>query len=171
MSLIVETGAGLTNAESYISVADTDAYWADVGNALWDALTETEKEQALRRATRFMAWIYRVKWAGRRTAQAQALDWPRYNVLVEDLPVPSNEVPLTVRQACAELAIRAAAGPLLEDVDTGSSQIKKDKTGPLETEYFEAHVDPAERFLSIGAMLQPYFGGAGGSNSIKLVRG
>lgn len=171
MSLIVETGAGLADAESYISVADTDAYWADVGDSLWATLNETEKEQALRRAVRFMKAIYRTKWAGRRVLQTQALDWPRYNVLVEDLPVPSNTVPQEVRDACAELAIRAAAGPLLDDADTSSTQIKKDKVGALETEYFQPHVEPAERFLTIGAMLQPYFGGAGGSNSIKLVRG
>jgi hypothetical protein len=54
MALITETGAGLANAESLISVADADTYHSGVGNTDWAALSVTDKEQALRRATQYM---------------------------------------------------------------------------------------------------------------------
>lgn len=171
VTLVPEDGSGRPDADSYGSIAEADAYHAALGNSAWAAVATIEKERNLRKATNFMRQIYRAKWSGRRVYQVQALDWPRFGVCADGFPVLSTVVPVDVKHACFELALRAAAGPLLEDVDTGSSQIKKDKTGPLETEYFEAHVDPSERFIAIGAMLQPYFGGAGGSNSIKLVRG
>lgn len=170
MSLIVEDGAGRANAESYAAVADVDAYQAALGNTLWAGLNETEKEQALRRATQFMRMAYRVRWAGRRVTQAQALDWPRYDVVVDEFPVLSTTVPSDVMAACCELALRAAGGDLLPDMELGSNQIKREKIGPLDTEYFQANVDARERFPAVDALLAPYFGSASGSNSIKLVR-
>lgn len=171
MSLIVEDGTGRADAESYAAAADVDVYQAALGNTLWAGLSEAEKEQALRRATKFMRMAYRASWAGRRVTQAQALDWPRYGVVVDEFSVLSTTVPPDVKEACCELALRAAAGDLLPDLDLGSNQIKREKIGPLDTEYFQANVDARERFPAVDALLAPYFSSAGGANSIKVVRG
>jgi hypothetical protein len=171
MPIIIETGDGLADAESYASVAAADARCASLGMTGWAALTEADKEIALRRATLFMA-TYRTRWAGRRVNQHQALDWPRYNVVVDGFIVPSTIVPAEVVNACIDLAVRAGRGEdLLPDLDTGSNAIKKDKTGPLETEYFQNTTDARERFVAVDALLVPYFGSAGGGNSIKVTRG
>ena len=168
--LITETGAGLADAESYASVAAADARCASLGLNAWAALAEADKEIALRRATLFMA-TYRTRWAGRRVYQQQALDWPRYNMVVDGFTVPSTSVPLDVVNACIDLAVRAGSGEdLLPDLDTGSNSIKKDKTGPLETEYFQNTTDARERFVAVDALLAPYFGSAGGGNSMKVTR-
>ncbi len=168
--LITETGAGLADAESYASVAAADARCASLGLTAWAALVEADKEIALRKATIFMA-TYRMQWAGRRMHQRQALDWPRYGVKVDDFYVLSTIVPLDVANACIDLAVRAGNGEdLLPDLDTGSNAIKKDKTGPLETEYFQNTTDARERFVAVDALLAPYFGSAGGGNSIKVTR-
>ena len=169
--LIIETGAGLTDAESYASVAAADARCASLGLTAWAALDVTAKEVALRKAMIFMA-TYRTRWAGRRVYQHQALDWPRYNVAVDGFIVPSIIVPPDVVNACIDLAVRAGSGEeLLPDLDTGSNASKKDKTGPLETEYFQNTTDARERFVAVDALLAPYFGSAGGGNSIKVIRG
>ena len=168
--LITETGAGLADAESYASVAAADARCASLGLTAWAGLAEADKEIALRRATLFMA-TYRTRWAGRRVYQDQALDWPRYNVAVDGFTVPSTTVPSDVVNACIDLAVRAGSGEdLLPDLDSGSNAIKKDKTGPLETEYFQNTTDARERFVAVDALLAPYFGSAGGGNSIKVTR-
>ena len=168
--LITETGAGLADAESYASVAAADARCASLGLTAWAVLDEGAKEIALRRATQFMA-TYRTRWAGRRVHQQQALDWPRYNVAVDGFVLPSTSVPLDVVNACIDLAVRAGRGEdLLPDLNTGSNAIKKDKTGPLETEYFQNTTDARERFVAVDALLAPYFGSAGGGNLIKVTR-
>lgn len=171
MTLVVETGAGLADAESYASVVAADAQCEKLGVTGWAALSEGEKEIALRNATRFMLATYRTRWDGRRVYQVQALDWPRYDVCADGWPVLSTVVPADVVSACIELAVRAGSGEvLLPDLETGNNQIKRDKTGPLETEYFEASVDAGARFLAVDRMLAPYFGSGGGSGMMKVVR-
>ena len=168
--LIIEIGTGAPDAESYASIAAADARCASLGLTAWAALAEADKEIALRKSMIFMA-TYRTRWVGRRVYQHQALDWPRYNVVVDSFTVPSNIVPLDVVNACVDLAVRAGSGEdLLPDLDTGSNAIKKDKTGPLETEYFQNTTDARERFVAVDAILAPYFGAAGGGNSIKVTR-
>lgn len=168
--LTIESGTGLADAESYASVAAADARCASLGQTAWAALAEPSKEIALRKATLFMA-TYRTRWAGRRVYQHQALDWPRYNVAVDGFIVPSTIVPLDIVNACIDLAVRAGSGEdLLPDLDTGSNAIKRDKVGPIDTEYFQNTTDARERFVAVDALLAPYFGSAGGGNSIKVTR-
>lgn len=172
MSLIVEDGTGLAGAESYGSTADADAYHTARGNeTAWTDLDTDVKEIHLRNATAFMVRVFRASWAGSRVLSTQRLDWPRYGVVVDGFSVLSTIVPNDVKEACFELALRAVDGPLIEDLSTGNNQVKKEKVGPLETEYFQANVDGAERFPAVVASLQPYFGTKGGSGTIKLVRG
>lgn len=172
MGLIVEDGTGRADAESYTSVAEADAHHAALGNeASWLDLDTEVKEVALRKAANFMRQVYRQRWAGARVRYEQRLDWPRYSVVVDDFSVPSNVVPADVKQACAELALRSAGGEeLLPDQEAGNSQVKREKIGPLDTEYFESSVGAAERFQSVTAMLTPYFGATGGSGMMKVVR-
>lgn len=170
MSIIIETGEGLADAESYASVAAADARCASLGKSTWAALAEADKEIALRKATLFMS-TYRTRWAGRRMSSAQALDWPRYGVVVDGFPVLSTIVPVDVVNACIDLAVRASVGAdLLPDLDTGSNVIKKTKVGPIEDEYFQNTTDARERFVAVDALLAPYFGSTGGGNSIKVTR-
>lgn len=172
MALIVEDGTGRADAESYISVAQADAYHRALGReADWLDLDTGDKEIALRNAAKFMIQIYRARWAGARVRYEQRLDWPRYGVTADRFAVPSTIVPVDVQEACAELALRSANGEeLLPDLDAGSNVVKRDKVGPLETEFFQSTVDARERFASVEAVLMPYFGTAGGGNMIKLVR-
>lgn len=172
MALIIETGAGLPDADSYASVAEADRQLAALGVIDWAPLDEAAKEVALRNATRFMRTNYRLRWAGQRVYQMQALDWPRYDVCVDRWPVRSDIVPPEVVSACIDLAARAGRGEqLMPDLDTGSNVVKRDKTGPLETEYFQNTTEARERFVAVDAALAPFFGATGGGGMIKLVRG
>lgn len=176
MTLIVEDGTGKADAESYISVADASAYHTARGNAAWAALaSDTLREQALRRATDYMLQRYRKRWGGYRYGATQALDWPRSFVYLEPFVhgavgtypylVADNIVPTEVKNACAELALRAAAGSLSPDQSRAKTRVK---VGPIETEY-DASSPQGVQFVAIEAMLSPYFGAAGG-NTLKVVR-
>jgi hypothetical protein len=169
MSLIIETGAGLVDAESYISVADATAYHAARGNAAWANLaSDTVREQMLRRATDYMEAIYRPRWAGVRKLTAQALSWPRYNVPIKDVPItqyyPSDAVPAAVAHACAELALRAIKGELAPDIGPLKKRVK---VAVIETEYVIG-ATPYVRFRLIDRMLDPFMSGT--ADSIRLVR-
>jgi len=165
MALTVEDGTGLSAAESYISVADADTRHTNNGSTLWPgSLTTAEKEQALRRATIYMEQAYRLRWKGTRLLRAQALSWPRYGAIVDGWDIDSNVVPSDVANVCADLALKAAAGDLALDLERG---IKREKVGPLETEY-DTFSPQAKRYPSIDMALGPYL--KGGAANAFLVR-
>lgn len=157
--LIVAPAVG---AESYCSVAAADAYHAARGNTLWAPLTTAEKEQALRRATDYMA-VYASRWKGTRTNSTQALDWPRYGVVANGYDLASDVVPVPVANACAELAFRGAKGDLAPDLGAQKQSVK---VGPIETTY-AAGARQTTKFQAVDNMLAPYTGMAG---MVRLVR-
>jgi len=168
MTLIVEDGTGKADAESYASVAYADARMAAMGMTIWTELNEPEKEQALRRATQYMEDYYRLKWKGTRTTTVQALNWPRTDVYVPDGPgdglVEPYSLPIAVVNACADLALRAAAGPLYADE---SRPYTRAKVADIEVEYSEKS-SQAVRYRTIEASLAIYT--MGNFASLSLVR-
>ena len=164
MSLIVEDGTGLNTAESFVSVAAASARQAALGNTNWATLTNTEMEQALRRATADKEQAYRSRWTGLRLNRLQALSWPRYGVVTDAFYADVNSVPSAVASACADLALKAAAGDLAQDLTRG---VVREKVGSLETEYDRASPQ-AVRYRSIDMALAPYLNGS--SAMATLVR-
>lgn len=163
MSLVVETGEGLSTAESYISVADADARHTAFGNTAWTGATGV-KEAALRRATAYIEQAYRDRWKGTRLYRAQALSWPRYGACVDGFDLPSTALPAEVANACADLAVKALDGELNADL---TRAVIREKVGPLETEY-SAYGPESTRYRSIDMELAPFLKG-GGVNA-RLVR-
>ena len=167
MALIVETGSIIADAESYCSVADATTYHAARGNTAWAALTtDALREAALRKATDFMRQAYRSRWQGVKVDEDQALDWPRYDVVVEGYVIASNIVPAEVKNACAELALRASAADLNPDLKQGKTSVT---VGSISTTY-DKNSPQWKRYRAIDAMLAPYLKAGGGGCSVRLER-
>lgn len=165
MTLVVEDGTGLANAESYVSVADATARHAAFGNDAWAAAaSDTVREQALRKATAYMTQAYRGRWSGLRKSLNQSLDWPRFGVLVDGYPIASDKVPADIAGACADLALRALAGDL--NADQGRAVVRE-KVGTLETEY-DRYSPQATQYRAVSMALGPYLKGS--SACVGLVR-
>lgn len=169
MTLIVEDGTGLPEADSYASVDFADAYHAARGNTVWADYDTTEvKEPALRKATDYMVQMYRERWQGYRLLIDQALDWPRTDVVVYPFALASDIVPAEVAQACVRLALLIAGGAEL--TPPTERVVIREKVGPLETEYAPGY--PAHTvYRDIDALLQPFLSGGGSRGSVSLVRG
>jgi hypothetical protein len=177
MAIVVEDGSGLANAETYISVADATSYFTKRGKGdAWDEVED--KEAALRLATEYMLAVYRPLWAGARVTDTQALDWPRVDVPRLDSAggyrtYPSyyaqNVVPEEVKRACAELALKTPNGDLL--IDQEARQVKREKVGPLETEYFDGASGGEQiRYPMVDAMLQMLLSDEGNGYSAPIAR-
>lgn len=165
MSLVTEDGTGLSTAESYISVADATTRLTAIGNnTAWDALTTTQQEQALRKATDYIEQRYRTNWKGQRLNSTQALSWPRAWVEIDGWYQDSDEVPTAVANACADLAVRTLTETLNTDLTQG---VKRKKIGPLETEY-DPYSPQAKRYPAIDQMLAPFLMSSGANR--RLVR-
>lgn len=170
MALVIEDGTGKIDSESYASVAEADDYWTKRADAVWTDLDLDVKEAALRKATQFMSWRYRLRWQGYRKTDEQALDWPREYVPAPDsyaygvAYLTSGLIPFDVKAACCELAYRAVTVSLLPDQErmtvsesVGPLSVTYDSSGPVSTIY-----------RSVDAMLQPWL--RGGGMSVPLAR-
>ncbi len=167
MSLICEDGSGKSDSESYISVADASNYHTVRGNTAWAALaTDALREAALRKATDFMRQAYRSRWQGYKVNEDQALDWPRYDVEVEGYAVDSDIVPTEVKNACAELALKASAAELNPDLTQG---VLSEQVGSISVTY-DKNSPQRTRYAAIDAMLAPYLKAGGGGCSMGLIR-
>lgn len=164
MALIVETGSGAADAESYVSVSDANAYHTARGNAAWTG-SESVKEAALRRATDYMLQSYAQRWQGDRVSETQALDWPRSGVYAHGYLIASDTVPAAVANACAELALRALSESLLPDAGRVTAS---EKVGPIAVAYLP-HGRSTKAWSAVDAMLEPYLGGLSGVNR-RVVR-
>lgn len=143
MAFVVEDGSGMSDATSYVSVADADAYFADYGvPATWPA-TDPAKRSLLQQATSFIDRSFGERFVGEIVRDAQRLLWPRLHA--EDRAgrdIPSNgagAVPRPVVEATILVAARASkpGGLYLdgsEGEDGGRIVRKKTKIDDLETE-------------------------------------
>lgn len=147
MALIVEDGTIVANANSYVSVADADAYLANSLNyATWDGLSDDEKERLLIAATRWLD--QRTKWSGTRIGAEQKLRWPRSGAYdCDDLPMAEDAVPQAVRDAVCELACFIATpenNPTRFSDLTGFSELTVDV---ITLKFQEGYNPNAQRFL------------------------
>lgn len=167
MALIVEDGTGRADAESYFSVTDADTYHANIGNSAWATLSTQVKEQCLRKATQYLDSQY--AFIGYKLNSVQRLEWPRqqnsYYYRAGITYAESYTWPVrALQEACAELAIRAAASPLSPDED---QSVKREKIGPIEVEY-QLGTSSAPQFTLIENLLRMIT--RSGPNSIRIER-
>ncbi|MBA8886157.1 hypothetical protein FHW12_000348 [Dokdonella fugitiva] len=165
MTLIVEDGTGLPNAETYVSVADADAYHLAMSNAAWAAAPTPAKEGALRRAAQYIDSFYRFR--GNRLseiavpapAEQQALQWPRD--IVDAWPIRE------LVAATCELALRALSGALFADQSGGD--VVSETVGPISVTYSSSGLGGQTRYAVADALLAPFTAG-GARSSLRIER-
>jgi len=109
MALVVGTN-------SYISLADADAYFVDsLRGAAWDMLTEDMRNKSL-------------------VTAARRID--PYVITDYKLPIVVADIPVNLGQANAELALDFAGKPSLITRSNNEFNIKKAKGGSAEVEFF-----------------------------------
>jgi hypothetical protein len=143
VTLEVEDGTGLEDAQSYLSVEDADAYHAARGTDAWTDEDEVVKEQALVRATFALdAWL-RGRWLGVKKTATQALAWPRLSAKGATTGVTDEEgfelspdaVPGAVIAACAEIALIELSQRFLQQTVNASNAIAAESVGPISVSY------------------------------------
>ena len=105
VTLVVEDGTGLANANTYVSLAAASSYISANIHAFqtWDALDDDDKKSLLIWSTRLLD--QRTSWRGLPTTTTQALQWPRIGATDRNgESVSQVVVPQPVRDATAELA-------------------------------------------------------------------
>ena len=115
--MVVEDGTGLSNADSFVSVAYADTYFSTRGVTEWASLTN--KEALLIKATDYIEAVYSESWKGVTLNDTQSLSFPR---IIDDATV----YPDRLKKAVCELALKANSGDLLVDVEQRTIEEKVD---------------------------------------------
>lgn len=170
MTFEVETGAGLVDSNSYASLAEANAYFADRANTVWAALDDTAKQAALIQATDYIDQRFGMRFVGikavtleREYDHEQALEWPRLKTGQEswdfvDL-TETGVVPTKLKFACSEYALRVISAPLAPDLVIDPSGVTmvtiSQKAGPVQQDFATAsgRSTPATVFI-----VRPYPG-------------
>ena len=164
MALTVETGVVVPSADSYVSVAECSAYFSARGNEAWGEVEN--KDAALRKATQYIDAEYSFK--GARVSSLQALAWPRYGVVVDGYELPAETMPRQLKEACCELALKAASDDLIADV--AAQYAEEVSVGPIRKKMSGLANGGQKRFALVDALLGPLLRGGNGGASIQLVR-
>lgn len=150
MPLIVEDGTGLADADAYVSTAAFKTYCDDRGLS-YAGKTDAEIDQRIRLATEYVDTINRYK--GSRMKGTQSLQFPRLSLYDWGGDEVSG-LPLKVKQACSELALRALTGELYEALDRGG-MVASESVGEISVSYEQGA--PRGRFFTAAMnMLQQY---------------
>jgi hypothetical protein len=139
MALIVESGAVVAGADCYNSRAVFTAWAAAMGYDISAYDGTSQIDPAIRRGNAWLDREYRARFPGIRVSgRDQPMQWPRAGVVdAEGWDVPSITIPAEIIAAANEASYRELVSPgsLQPDVAAGGAVIKREKVGPLETEY------------------------------------
>lgn len=152
MSLIVEDGSIVPNANSYVALVEADDYFRVRNNQVWSSLDNATKESLLIQATDYIELRFGRRFLGQKKQDNQPLSFPRKEVAY------ISPIPEALKRACFEYAIRANNGPLVPDPKFDESgmalTVRRKKVGPLETEMRT----PSKGVGSTVTLFRPYPG-------------
>jgi len=172
----IDATIGGASANSYVTLADAEAYFETVpSSSNWDDKTDDQKNRALISATR---WIDALSFYGNRCTETQALKWPREDYKVDGIELACTLIPVGIEVATYELA-RALAN----DTDaiigsTGTTGLYDEvELGELKVKYKDSSTTPGmvNNVFDVYPWLQSYLGpycmGGATNYAVRLFRG
>lgn len=176
--MALTTTAGSASADSYATLAATDAYFLARGITTWTG-TDAVKENALRRATTYLDNQYRGRWVGVRVAETQALAWPRADgyrawttplLDADGFDIAVDAIPTQIATACMEAALLALVGSTTLEPTVGA-QVKSESIGPISVTYMDG-ASLVDRYMVVEGLLRGLVKSTPGSSSgnVTLVR-
>lgn len=138
MALIIENGTIVTGANSYVTALELTAYATARGITISD-----DEEQLLIRA---MDYIESLVYQGVKSNSEQSLQWPRYNVVIDDYLVSSDAIPNELKKGQIEVALAIDNG---QDPQADIARLKSSvKVGEIAVTYEASQATTLVRKIS-----------------------
>lgn len=169
MAFTVEDGSGVAGANSYVSIADANAYFADRNDSTWAGLQDEVKQKGILDATAYIEAKYRGSWVGSLYDTAQGLSWPRIGAYDPEGRDLDGGVPVDLIAVVCRLALQSATSGDLEVAQDRGGQVKREKVGPIETEY-EPGAPAGSTYPYVDDMISGLVRGGGHSLTAELRR-
>jgi len=183
LTLTVEDGTSKTDSNTYISLADANAYFEGRLNASdWTGATDANKNAGLVQAARILDRY--IQWLGLKTDEDQAMKWPRWGICYDSdvyyecenwwlttdgvYSVESNIVLQEIKDAQCELAL-VLLGQDTQKVPDMAGFKRIDVAGAVEVEADKR--DRAKEIPSHVWKIVSYLGKRRGGAVMQLMRG
>lgn len=173
--LIKETGAIVAGANVYATLAETDTFHEDRGNAIWTAASDDAKEAAMLRATAGLESKYRSRWLGFKadhnaSTAPQFLAFPRkedkdqsrtngFTSATMDefmdgdgIAYPVTEIPALVIEAYKEVCLVEVSQPFVSIELNRDDMLKYQRVDVIEQEWLR-NAPAVVQFPHIDALL------------------
>ena len=150
MTLIIEDGSQVVNANSFVTDAEYTTY--STARGLTVGATVSDREQELIKAVDYLQSVEN-SLQGYRSSSTQELIYPRYGVTLYGYVLASDKIPKELKNAQMEAAVYATSGVLLSN--TTNNNIKSEKLDTLEVEYFKGGSSTNTQLTRVNAQLRP----------------
>lgn len=138
--LIVEDGTGITDANTYVSLAVATEYHRLRDNTAWEDAGENNQVASLIRASQYLD--DRWQFQGTSFVETQGLEFPKTEIYDKDGYDVGETVPIEIINATCEYALQAVGDGLTttplfvtpDQTDPRAITMQRDVVGPLETE-------------------------------------
>lgn len=169
MALVVETGAVVPGADSYVSLTDARALAEKYGKAL--PVDDTEAEAALRNGAVYVG-LQEPTMCGRRVSAAQALAYPRQGVSLYGFPVAPDAIPSQIITAQVLAAVEYGAGTDVRASTDGRTTSMERVEGAVTVGYFNNGTTGATTTITAAMdALRPLLCGSVNGASFNVYRG
>lgn len=160
MTIIVETGAIIANANSYVTLAEARAYSLSRGVTL--SATDSAVEILLTKAMDYLE-AQRDRYQGCKVSPDQTLQWPRAGVCLDGYDITITTIPAVLKSAQMQLAMDAVSYDLQPNRTPNSKGaiIKERIEGAVERDYAEP-VSLTPFYRKAESLLQPLYKAVGG---------
>jgi hypothetical protein len=169
MALIVETGAIVPGADSYVSLAEARTTAAFYGWAL--PTLDADAEIALRNGANYVG-LFESEMKGSRVSAEQSLAYPRKDATVFGFDIPETSIPgrLQIAQIAAAVEIGAGLDPR---ASTDGRVISSEQvTGAVAVSYFNnGNTGATVRITKAIDALKPLLSSNNNGISFNVVRG
>lgn len=159
MALVPETGTGVANADTFVTLAEFAAYVTAQARTIAATVTDAQKEGALRYAAKWVGT--RGNWIAGRLTTTQALDFPisaSYDLKNKAIAA----VPQAVKDAQCEAAIAHITGESLAEPLKRGGAIVAASVGPVSVTY-AGNAPAGSTYRFIDSLLRPLMLSSGGS--------
>ena len=160
VSLIVEDGSCVPDANSYVSLDYADTYLRNTGRADWFNKTEDERKSLLINATAYIDRTYsKVGWKGmKKYHRNQPLCFPRVELYDKDGD-EVLDIPEELKQAVCEAGFINTTVSSLFDVKDSAGTVKRQKVDVLEVEYYSQADSTSGNYVSRFTVLDSLLAG------------
>lgn len=164
MALVIEDGSIVSGANSFVTDTEYVDYAAARGLTIggFDGAREIELIKA-------MDYILSVetRLKGSRVNEIQGLPYPRLNLYVRNFFISSDTIPENAKTSQMEAAAAANSQELLNNSTV--NDIKREKLGVLESEFFEGGSWTIERTERVDAALAPLMNSRGFASNVRVL--